>query len=57
LDAPLIIGSGMTAANADAFAAADAAIVGTAMKRDGDVDNPVDAARAAAIVRAFKRAS
>lgn len=57
VDAPLIIGSGMTASNAAAFATADAAIVGTAMKRDGDVDEPVDAARAAAIVRAFKRAS
>ena len=57
VDAPLIIGSGMNASNAAAFAAADAAIVGTAMKRDGDVDEPVDAARAAAIVRAFKRVS
>jgi len=54
IDAPLIIGSGVTAGNAASFDAADAAIVGTAIKRGGDVDQPVDVKRAAAIVRAFK---
>jgi membrane complex biogenesis BtpA family protein len=54
LDAPLIIGSGLSTANASAFAAADAAIVGTAMKAGGQVDREVDPARVAAIVAAFK---
>jgi len=57
VDAPLIVGSGLDASNAAAFAGAEAGIVGTAMKRDGDVDREVDVARATAIVQAFKRAS
>lgn len=56
-DAPLIAGSGVTAENAAQFADADAAIVGTASKRDGDVGAPVDPARLGAIVKAFKRIS
>ena len=54
-DAPLIAGSGVTAENANRFAAADAAIVGTASKRDGNVGAPIDAARLEAIVKAFKQ--
>jgi membrane complex biogenesis BtpA family protein len=54
VDAPLIVGSGLTTENAVAFGAADAAIVGTAIKRGGDVDQPVDAKRVAALLRAFK---
>lgn len=54
-DAPLIAGSGVTAENAAEFALADAIIVGTASKRDGDVDAPVDATRLERIVRAFKQ--
>ncbi len=54
LDAPLIVGSGLTTQNAAAFAAADAAIVGTAIKRGGEIDQPVEAKRVAALVRAFK---
>ena len=50
-DAPLIVGSGLTAENAAAFADADGAIVGTSLKRDGEVDP----ARVEAVVRAFKR--
>lgn len=53
-DTPLIAGSGVDANNASQFGAADAAIVGTAAKRDGNVDAPVDAARFGAIVRAFR---
>lgn len=56
VDAPLLIGSGLTAENASSFAEADAAIVGTAIKRDARVDAEVDEARAARIVRAFKGA-
>jgi len=51
VDAPLLVGSGLTAANAHEFSAADGAIVGTSMQRDGRVD----AALAEAVVTAFKR--
>jgi hypothetical protein len=50
VDAPLIVGSGLDENNAAAFAEADGAIVGTALKRDGNVDQ----ARVERIVRAFK---
>lgn len=50
VDAPLLLGSGLTADNAGAFHDADGAIVGTSLKRDGVVDPE----RVAAVVRAFK---
>jgi uncharacterized protein len=56
VDAPLLLGSGLTADNATMFPDADGAVAGTAIKRDGAVQNPVDPARAAAIVSAFKLA-
>jgi hypothetical protein len=56
VDAPLLIGSGLTAENADAFSDADAAIVGTSIKRDARVDAEVEQTRVAQIVRAFKGA-
>lgn len=56
VDAPLLIGSGIDERNAAAFASADGAIVGTAMKRDGRVDAEVDVTRVERIVRAFKAA-
>jgi membrane complex biogenesis BtpA family protein len=49
-DAPLVVGSGLTAENASQFADADAAIVGTSLKRDGRIDPQ----RVEALVRAFK---
>jgi len=53
-DAPLLLGSGVTEDNAAAMLArADGAIVGTWLKRDGDVDAPVDAARVARLRAAF----
>ena len=55
IDAPLIVGSGLTGANAGEFGDADAAIVGTSIKRDGNVDSPVDRQRVESLVRAFKR--
>jgi hypothetical protein len=55
VDAPLIVGSGLTADNAATFAEADAAIVGTTIKREGLIDAEVDPARVAAVVRAFKQ--
>jgi uncharacterized protein len=54
LDVPLLLGSGLTSENATMFPDADGAIAGTAMKHDEDVDAPVEAARVAAIVSAFK---
>lgn len=53
-DAPLIAGSGLTDANAASFAEADAAIVGTWIKRGGQVDAVVDRERVERLVRAFK---
>lgn len=50
VDAPLLVGSGLTAENAHTFRDADGAIVGTSVKRDGSVD----AARVEAVVRAFR---
>ena len=54
-DAPILIGSGLTDANAEAFADADGAIVGTAIKREGRVGDSVDRQRVERIVAAFKR--
>ena len=50
VDAPLLVGSGLTEANAASFAVADGAIVGTSVKRDGRVD----AERVAWLVAAFR---
>jgi membrane complex biogenesis BtpA family protein len=54
-DTPILIGSGLTADNADTFADADGAIVGTSIKIDGRVEAPVDPDRVARLVAAFKR--
>lgn len=56
VDAPLLIGSGVTAANAAGYADADGVIVGTAIKKKGNVEARVDLARLEKLVRAFKRA-
>lgn len=53
-DAPLVVGSGLTAENAAQFADADAAIAGTSVKRDGDVDAPVDRERVMRLAAAFR---
>ncbi len=50
VDAPLLIGSGLTADNAAQFLAADGAIAGTSLKRDGRVDPQ----RVEAVVAAFR---
>jgi uncharacterized protein len=50
LDAPLLLGSGLTAENAHDFPDADGAIVGTSLKTNGVVDR----SRVEAVVRAFK---
>jgi uncharacterized protein len=53
LDAPLLLGSGLTAENAGEFPDADGAIVGTSLKTNG----MVDARRVEAVVKAFKNVS
>ena len=53
-DAPLLLGSGLSEANASRFDS-DGAIVGTSIKRDGRVDAPVETERVARLVRAFAR--
>jgi hypothetical protein len=55
VDAPILIGSGLTVENVRGYSGADGAIVGTTIKRDGNVDEPVDRSRAARLVEAFKR--
>lgn len=53
---PVLIGSGLNANNAGRLLeAADGAIVGTALKRNGKVENPVDPDRVAAIVHIARR--
>lgn len=54
VDAPLLIGSGMTLENAAGFRDADGAIVGTAIKRQGRIEEAVDADRVARLVERFK---
>lgn len=54
IDAPLIVGSGLTERNAESFHEADGAIVGTSIKRGGVVEAPVDPQRVDLLVRAFK---
>jgi membrane complex biogenesis BtpA family protein len=54
IDAPLLIGSGLTAGNCHTYADADGAIAGTSIKRDGDVDAPVDVRRVEQVVTAFR---
>ena len=53
--AKLLLGSGVNAANVkDYLRFADGVIVGSSLKRDGKLANPVDAKRVAALVRAMK---
>ncbi len=50
-NAPLLIGSGVTVENVlDFMPIVDGVLVGTSLKADGRVENPVDAARARAVV-------
>ncbi len=52
---PLLIGSGVTAATAaELLSVADGLIVGTSVKRDGDVERPVDRARVEKLVAAAR---
>jgi membrane complex biogenesis BtpA family protein len=52
-DVPILVGSGVTPETAaELLSIADALIVGTSLKRDGDVSNPVDPARVRRLVDA-----
>jgi membrane complex biogenesis BtpA family protein len=53
--AKLLLGSGVTLANVrDYLRLADGVIVGSSLKRDGKLANPVDAKRVAALVKAMR---
>jgi uncharacterized protein len=52
---PTLVGSGITADNVGSYAAADAFIVGTWLKRGGAWINPPDPARIDALRRAVER--
>lgn len=55
-DAPILLGSGLTAENAPRFRElADGFIAGTWLKEEGRVDAPVDAGRVRALVLALER--
>ena len=57
LDAPVFVGSGVTAENvADLLGVADGAIVGTALKEGGGTTNPVSEERVAEVVEAASEA-
>lgn len=49
-----LVGSGVTLENIGHYAAADALIVGSSIKRDGLWSNPIDRSRADALARAFR---
>jgi membrane complex biogenesis BtpA family protein len=55
-NAKILLGSGVNLENADSFLQiADGAIVGSSLKRDGKLSNPVDAKRVAALVKAVEK--
>jgi membrane complex biogenesis BtpA family protein len=57
LDAPIFVGSGVTPENvAELLGIADGAIVGTALKEDGETTNPVSEERVEAVVEAASEA-
>jgi uncharacterized protein len=56
-DAPIFIGSGFSAENAaDFFPLINGAIVGSSLKKEGRVENPVDSSRVKALVHLMKGA-
>ena len=56
-DVPVLVGSGLDKGNASGFlAVADGAIVGTSLKADGNIHNPVDVSRVEALSQRFAEA-
>lgn len=54
-DRPVLVASGLTPENLGAFAAADGFIVGSALKRGGRAENPVDRARVRKFLAAMRK--
>jgi uncharacterized protein len=54
INAPVLVGSGVTSANLGDYESADALIVGSDVKRDGLWSNPLDESRTRALARAFQ---
>ncbi len=54
VEAPVLVGSGVTAENAADYASADGFIAGTSLKREGRVDAPVDPKRVIQMVAALR---
>jgi hypothetical protein len=55
-DAKILLGSGVNAGNAaDFLRPADGVIVGSSLKRDGKLANPVDARRVAALAKVISK--
>ena len=53
---PIIVGSGVNAGNVTSFLTeADGAIIGSSLKKDGIVENPVDEERVRALMHAVKQ--
>jgi membrane complex biogenesis BtpA family protein len=52
--AKILLGSGVTAENVHQYSQANGFIVGTSLKRDGRLGNPVDVKRVAALVKAMR---
>jgi len=50
-----LIGSGITPENMGRYASADAFIVGSSVKKDGQWANPLEEKRVVAVVRAFEK--
>ena len=53
VDAPLLVGSGVRESNVAGYASADGIIAGTSLKREGQVDAPVDPKRVIRMVAAL----
>jgi membrane complex biogenesis BtpA family protein len=56
VDLPVLVGSGVSPGNLADYAAADAFIVGSSLKRGGKWSNALDPARARAVAKAFRAA-
>ena len=54
VNVPTLVGSGVSAANINAFSKADALIVGSSIKEGGIWSNPINAERARELVRLFE---
>lgn len=54
INVPLLVGSGVTEENVSEYASADGFIAGTSLKREGDVDAPVEPKRVNRMVAALR---